>query len=253
MKKNFDMALAHVLREEGGLADNPRDPGGLTKFGITLPALAAYRNTDVKRSDLLALTEQEAAQIYRTRYWDRISGDQIPSGFDLFLFDFAVNSGPLRAVKTVQALLNVAIDGVMGPQTCAALAQGNADRTLRALADARLRFLKSLSVWSYFGRGWNARVNRSRDAALKLIVADASPSTPSRTLPMPNTLETTKSILQSRTVWANLIGLASLGLSLFGYGGIDVGGLTDAVLQTVTAGSFIASTVFRIKASAKLS
>lgn len=66
-------------------------------------------------------------------------------------------------------------------------------------------------------------------------------------------LPETKSILQSRTVWANLIGLASLGLSLFGYGSLDVGGLTDAVLQAVTAGSFIASTVFRVTAKAKLS
>lgn len=65
-------------------------------------------------------------------------------------------------------------------------------------------------------------------------------------------LQDTKTILQSRTVWANVIGLASLGLSLFGYGGLDVGGLTDAVLQTVTAGSFVASTLFRIKATTRL-
>ena len=55
---------------------------------------------------------------------------------------------------------------------------------------------------------------------------------------MTNAFETTKTILQSRTVWANTIGLVSLGLSAFGYGTLDVGGLTDALLQTVTAGSF---------------
>ena len=70
---------------------------------------------------------------------------------------------------------------------------------------------------------------------------------------MPNSFENTKTILQSRTVWANLIGLASLGLSIFGYGALDVGGLTDAILQTVTAGSFIASTFFRVKAKAQIS
>lgn len=69
---------------------------------------------------------------------------------------------------------------------------------------------------------------------------------------MANSFETTKSILQSRTVWANVIGLVSLGLSALGYGTLDVGGLTEAILQTVTAGSFVASTLFRIGAKARL-
>lgn len=253
MKENFEIALAHVLREEGGVANHPQDPGGLTKYGITLPTLSAYRNADVKRADLLALTRGEAATIYRTLYWDGIDGDHLPPGVDLLLFDFAVNSGPTRAIKTLQSSLHEKADGVLGPKTKLALTQVSHQTLIRNLADARLGFLKSLSVWPFFGRGWKARVARTHDAALKLIVSDASPVTSSRTLPMPNVFENTKTVLQSRTVWANVIGLASLGLSIFGYGGLDVGGLTDAVLQTVTAGSFIASTIFRVKANAKLS
>lgn len=253
MKQNFETALGHVLKEEGGVADHPHDPGGLTKYGITIPTLSSYRKTDVKRADLMALTRQEAALVYRSRYWDKINGDELPAGLDLFLFDFAVNSGPMRAVKTLQSILCIAADGVLGPVSQAAIAQRDHATLIRDLSEARISFLKSLSVWPYFGRGWKARVSRTRNAALKLTVTHASLSTSLRNLPMPSSFETTKTILQSRTIWANLIGLASLGLSFFGYGALDVGGLTDAVLQTVAAGSFIASTVFRVKANAKLS
>ncbi len=64
----------------------------------------------------------------------------------------------------------------------------------------------------------------------------------------------TKMLLQSRTVWANLVGLGSLSLSLMGFQttGLDQGLLTDRMLELVAAGSFVASTVFRIVATKRL-
>lgn len=64
----------------------------------------------------------------------------------------------------------------------------------------------------------------------------------------------TKSLLTSRTVWANVIGLASIGLSIFGVhtGQIDANGLADAMAQLVAAGSFVASTVFRVTATKQI-
>ena len=63
-----------------------------------------------------------------------------------------------------------------------------------------------------------------------------------------------KGILASRTVWSNAIGLLAIGLGVFGFdaGTIDASGLADAVVQIVAAGSFIASTVFRVIASRKI-
>lgn len=63
-----------------------------------------------------------------------------------------------------------------------------------------------------------------------------------------------KSILASRTVWTNIIGLVSVGLGLMGLdtGNIDADRLAEAAAQLVAAASFIGSTVFRIAASRRL-
>jgi lysozyme family protein len=252
MRDNFDQALAHIFREEGGLADDGNDPGGLTHFGITLPTLATYRGGDVRRADLLALTREEAGAIYRRLYWDQIRGDDLPSGLDLFLFDFAVNSGPRRAIKMIQSLVGTDVDGVIGPKTLAAIERHDSAETIHELYKARMKFLKSLSVWRYFGKGWTKRNDRIRKAALSWVLVKSESTMIERTLGMNDALEATKTALQSRTIWANMIGLASLGLSFFGYGALDVGGLTDAVLQTIAAGSFIASTLFRVTAKKRI-
>ena len=63
-----------------------------------------------------------------------------------------------------------------------------------------------------------------------------------------------KSFLQSRTIWSNGIGLAVLILSGLGFktAGIDPEPLVDAILQITTGGCFVASTVFRVLATRRL-
>ena len=64
----------------------------------------------------------------------------------------------------------------------------------------------------------------------------------------------TKTILFSRTVWANLVGLAALALGLLGFetAGLDEAALVESILQLVAAASFVLSTVFRIVATRQL-
>ena len=64
----------------------------------------------------------------------------------------------------------------------------------------------------------------------------------------------TKSVLASKTVWANLIGLAVLALGFLGVetGAIDQGALAEAVTQLLAATSFIACTLFRVSATRRL-
>lgn len=162
----FQACLAEVLRHEGGYADHPADPGGATNMGITLATLSDWRGRPVTKQEVRDLTVAEAGEIYRARYWQPIRGDALPPGVDLAVFDFAVNSGPARAVKALQSVLGVAQDGIIGPATLAALASApGAVEVITDLCDARMRFLRSLSTWPTFGGGWTRRVAEVEAAA----------------------------------------------------------------------------------------
>lgn len=268
---NFERALSCVLKQEGGFVDHPADPGGATSLGITRATLARARGRPVSIADVKALTRAEAAAIYRRLYWDAVAGDQLPPGLDLAVFDLAVNSGPARALRLLQRCLDVAQDGVLGPVTLGAARACEPGAAIRALARARLGFLHRLATWRVFGRGWNRRVEEVAKIALALAasssqVADNAPraqrgppqptevsSSPSPIQKGP-TMTDMKSILASRTVWANVIGLAAMGLALAGIdtGDLDVDRLAEAAAQLVAAGSFVASTIFRVAATRQL-
>jgi lysozyme family protein len=165
----FSRCVAEVLRHEGGYVDHPKDPGGATNRGITLTTLADWRGRDVSKVEVQALTEKEAREIYRARYWNAVQGDALPAGVDLALFDFAVNSGPSRAVRTLQWQLGVPADGAIGPVTLAAVRKVNAARLAGDLCRARLAFLRGLPTWDTFGKGWTARVVDVERAALGMV------------------------------------------------------------------------------------
>lgn len=166
----FDICLAEVLRHEGGYVDHPVDPGGATNMGITRKTLARWRNVspwwDLPKSEVQKLSPTEAGRIYRAGYWNLCRADDMPVGVDLALFDYAVNSGPDRAIRALQAVLGVVVDGLVGPLTIGAAARANATNVVNALCDRRLGFLKGLATFSTFGPGWTSRVGSVRAAAL---------------------------------------------------------------------------------------
>lgn len=166
----FEACLAHVLRHEGGYVDHPADPGGATNMGITHKTLARWRQVspwwDLPKEAVRDLSHGEAGQIYRALYWNACNAAQLPNGMDLAVFDYAVNSGPDRAVRTLQSVLQVAVDGHVGPLTLAAAGKADPRKVINAVCDRRLTFLKTLSTFSTFGRGWTSRVASVRAAAL---------------------------------------------------------------------------------------
>lgn len=250
---NFERALARVLEHEGGFADHPRDPGGATMMGITQKTLEAWRGRPISIAELRALSHEEVAAIYRARYWNAVAGDDLPSGLDLAAFDYAVNSGPQRAIRTIQGLVAVAVDGRIGPVSRAAIEAADIPRLIEALCAARLRFLRQLPTFPVFGRGWERRVAAIEQASLAL--AGSSSNRPSGTdNPKEKSMFDTKTLLQSRTIWANVVGFGCIALSLMGFqtAGLDQGLLTDRLLELVAAGSFVASTVFRVIATKRL-
>jgi lysozyme family protein len=169
-EERFEGCLTEVLRHEGGYVDHPSDPGGATNMGITRKTLARWRKvspwTDLPKAEVVGLKRDEAALIYRASYWNACKAGNMPSGVDLALFDFAVNSGPDRAVRVLQAALGVAADGAVGPVTLGAVNAANPTKLINAICDRRLGFLGRLSTFATFGRGWTRRVAEIRAAAL---------------------------------------------------------------------------------------
>lgn len=159
MRYLLNAILKLSTNNEGGYVNDPKDPGGPTNHGITIGTLRAYRG-QATIQDVKSLTLAQANEIYVANYWKPIWGDQLPAGLDYAMFDFGINSGVSRAVKTLQGIVgNVAIDGVMGPKTIAAVLAYDTKDLINRLCDDRISFCKKLNTWPRFGRGWNYRVN----------------------------------------------------------------------------------------------
>ncbi|WCS27212.1 glycoside hydrolase family 108 protein [Methylobacterium sp. NMS14P] len=171
---NFERALALVLVHEGGYVDHPADPGGATNLGITIGTLSGWLGRPATKAEVRALTKTTVAPIYRKNYWDAIRGDELPAGVDFCVFDFAVNSGRARAVMSLQRAVGVADDGKLGPITLKAIAAKPAAQTVERICADRLAFLKRLSTWRTFGKGWNARVNGVLTQSLALAKGGAA-------------------------------------------------------------------------------
>lgn len=186
MHENLDTALSEVLKHEGGFVDHPKDPGGATNRGVTIANFRRYVKPDGTVDDLKKLTEAQARTVFERQYWDAVRGNQLPSGLDFAVFDFAVNSGPSRAVKFLQRLVGAEQDGVIGPETLRAIeAYGDDALLARNLCDMRLDWLKGLKTWSTFGKGWEARVVSVKRVAAAM--AAAPPVAPLPTPPVPAT------------------------------------------------------------------
>jgi lysozyme family protein len=170
-RETLPVALELMFGDEGGYSNAKTDRGGPTKYGVTHSTLAAHRGVKaVTAEKVKALTLAEATDIYRRSYWAQSGGDILPRGLDYAAFDFGVNSGPTRAVKSLQAVLAGKgvyagkQDGHIGEQTLAAIRAypGGVRMLIIDYCDERMRFLRSLTNpktgFPVNGRGWTIRV-----------------------------------------------------------------------------------------------
>lgn len=166
MKENYAQALKQVLKYEGGKVDNPKDPGGRTAYGVTQDTYNAWRKKQgLPNADVFTISQSEVAAIYKYEYWDAIRGDDLPSGVDFAVFDYAINSGVSKAAKTLQSVVGVTQDGQIGPQTI----QAAKTYVAMAVTNKRLAFMQSLSIWSTFGKGWSARIADVKNQIIALV------------------------------------------------------------------------------------
>ncbi len=159
MRSNYPQIQDWIGLSEGGYVNHPEDPGGATDRGITQRTYDAWNDRmGRRRRPVRGISKAEAERIIEFQYLDAVRADALPSGLDYAVADYAVNSGPGRAVKDLQRVLGVRVDGVIGLQTLAAVQAANTQEVIVALCQRRMSFLKSLRTWRVFGKGWTRRV-----------------------------------------------------------------------------------------------
>jgi|TARA_R110002153_G_scaffold107265_1_gene247263 lysozyme family protein len=169
MQDNYEKCLEMILHHEGGYVNHPKDPGGETNLGVTKRVYEDWGG----EKDMKDLTVEDVAPIYEKNYWGRTKCDQIPSGLDLCVFDFAVNAGTGRSAKYLQTLIGTVADGGIGPNTLAKLndyvEENGLEDTIKNFQGARQEYYESLSTFETFGRGWTRRVEETTESALEMI------------------------------------------------------------------------------------
>jgi lysozyme family protein len=147
--KNFERALIFVLKWEGGYVNDPLDPGGETKFGISK---RSYPDIDIKN-----MTLEGAGEIYKKDYWNKCKCGELPYTIAAVLFDSAVNMGVQRAVRLLQKAVGVPVDGVIGPQTINAAGKADVVELVISVLALRIEYYAGLGGWNRYGRGWTKR------------------------------------------------------------------------------------------------
>lgn len=149
MADRFDQAFMHVVGLEGGEVNDPDDPGGHTKYGISQ---RAYPHIDIA-----ALTILGAKDIYFEDYWKVLRCGSLPWPLALFVFDCGVNQGNQVAAKLLQKVLGVTVDGDLGKVTLAKAAKADEAVGAMYLTERALRYATTKNFNKY-GRGWFKRL-----------------------------------------------------------------------------------------------
>lgn len=160
------MTLARILPVtlafEGGYSNDPDDPGGATMKGVTQAVYDRWRAARLQeRADVRYITDAELEALYDALYWRKAGCDRVVWPLSGALFDFAVNSGPKRAVVELQRILGISDDGIFGRTTQNTAASRPSPELAKALTDARRLFLSELAhsrpAMAKFLPGWLKR------------------------------------------------------------------------------------------------
>ena len=178
MQAVTDIAREIVARE-GGYVNDPDDPGGATNYGVTIHTMRRLGldltgDGRIDADDVKALTRAHAVSIFVEHYYRRPKIDHLPSALQSSVFDMYVNAGA-NAVKILQRLLgemriDVAVDGVIGPQTSKAVRQAMdaaPDHFVDAYGIARRNYYYDLAARRPASRKFARRRNGGKGGWIK--------------------------------------------------------------------------------------
>ncbi len=180
-------ALVHpfVMKWEGEkYTDNPRDNGGVTKYGITQGTLTGWLGRKASKTEVKNLTRETADKIFKANYFDRVKCEQMAPRIAAVVYNGSVLHGVSRSGRFVQKALNalgvtvegeaVEVDGIIGKQTLAGIDKSNTDRQCDAYIEIQEGFLRRHEDFDYYGKGW-----LNRTGALRVFISNLPASSSS--------------------------------------------------------------------------
>jgi lysozyme family protein len=130
----------------------------MTNLGVTKRVWEEWVGRESNEKEMRSLTPEMVEPLYKRKFWDACKCDDMPSGVDYLVFDFAVNAGVGRSAKILQTAVGVPADGGIGPITLAAVNAQDPAELIEKFSDGKESFYRSLITFETFGKGWLNRV-----------------------------------------------------------------------------------------------
>jgi len=174
---NWDSAFKLMLASEGVFSADERDHGnklpdgrpGSTMLGVTQYNWEHWTGHQVTHEQMKKLTPEDVKPFYKKKFWDVCRCDDMPSGIDYLVFDFAVNAGCGGSAKILQTAIGVTPDGGIGPITLAAVNALDADELIQKFSQAKEDFYRGLGNFNVYGEGWLNRVAAVKVKATSML------------------------------------------------------------------------------------
>ncbi len=152
-----------ILRWEGGFAVVPGDRGGATNKGITIGTFRQFFGQSATVEQLKRMTDDQWMTVFRKGFWDKFRADEIHSqSVANICVDWAWNSGTKTAIRKVQTLLGVTVDGIVGARTLAAINAADPRQLFVRVKAARLAYVEGIVSRNpsqrKFLNGWKNRI-----------------------------------------------------------------------------------------------
>lgn len=168
---NYTRAIGYVLVSEGGsrYTNHPNDPGGPTKWGVTIHDVRRYLDPHATAQTVKDLTKEQALEIYHTHYAPGIQFDRLPLGVDYTLLDYSINAGQGRAAADLSRVLKLPIETRVTDLMVKAVRILDPLVVIQKLNDRRMDFQMGLGPkYNVFKRGWRNRINSTNDISLDM-------------------------------------------------------------------------------------